>query len=71
MTDTNAAITQLQQQQALMTAALKSLLEGRFIGGLDSIEAYLYALDPTLTGTLDPDPPVSESQIEGYAPPKA
>lgn len=55
--DQNAQITQLQQQQALFTAALQAALEGRWQGA-GSVEAYLYALDPALQGQLSPNPPV-------------
>lgn len=57
MSDTDAQITQLQQQQALFTAALQAALEGRWTGA-GSVEAYLYALDPGLQGTIAPSPPV-------------
>ena len=58
MTDEIAQITQLQQQQALFTQALVAALEGRWTGE-GSVEAYLYALDPTLVGSVVPDPPVT------------
>lgn len=57
MSDTDAQVTQLQQQQALFTAALQAALEGRWTGA-GSVEAYLYALDPALQGTITPSPPV-------------
>ena len=63
MTDTDAQITQLQQQQALTVQALAALLQGRAVGA-DSLEAFLYAIDPALQGTLALDPPVAESQLE-------
>lgn len=56
-------ITQLQQQQALFTQALKSMLEGKWTGD-QSVEAFLYALDPQMTGTLVLDIPVSQSELE-------
>ena len=56
-------ITQLQQQQALFTQALKAALEGRWTGE-SSVEALLYALDPNMTGTLKLDLPVTESDVE-------
>lgn len=58
MTDdqTQAQITQLQQQQMFQTRALKAACEGRWRGE-DSVEAYLYAIDPTLQGQLQPNPP--------------
>jgi len=59
----NAQINQLQTQQSLFTAALKAMLEGRWVGE-NSVEAYLYALDPTSIDTLDYDIPVTESQEE-------
>lgn len=59
---TDSQITQLQQQQALTVQALAALLQGRAVGA-DSTEAFLYAIDPGLQGTLTLDPPVSESQL--------
>ena len=64
----NAQIAQLQQQQALTVSALAALIQGRSVGA-DSMEAYLYAIDPALQGTLSLDPPVAESQLP--EPPKA
>ena len=63
MTEESAEITQLQNQQSLFTQALKAMLEGRWVGE-NSVEAYLYALDPTSIDTLDYDIPVTESQEE-------
>jgi len=63
MTDTDSQITQLQSQQALTVQALAALLQGRSVGA-DSLEAFLYAIDPSLQGTLALDPPVAESQLE-------
>lgn len=62
------AITQLQQQQALFTQSLRAMLEGRWTGDA-SVEAYLYALDPSMTGKLQLDPPVPESEVEPSPPP--
>jgi hypothetical protein len=59
--DTPAQIAQLQQQQALFTAALQSALEGRWTGA-GSVEAYLYALNPNAQGTLQLDTPVTQSE---------
>jgi hypothetical protein len=59
----NAQITQLQTQQMLFTQALKAMLEGRWVGEA-SVEAYLYALDPSMVDTLDLDIPVTESSEE-------
>lgn len=61
--DTAAAIAQLQAQQALFTQIVAAQLQGRWIGA-DSAEALLYALNPNLTGTLELDPPVTESDVE-------
>jgi hypothetical protein len=52
----NARITMLESQQGLFTQALKAALEGRWTGA-NSVEAYLYALNPTMQGTLEVDPP--------------
>jgi len=61
--DQVAQITQLQQQQAIFTQALKAAVEGHWVGA-GSVEALLYALDPTLQGTVTPDPPVTDSEYE-------
>jgi hypothetical protein len=61
--DQNAQITQLQQQQALFTQAMQSMIEGRWTG-VDSVEAYLYALNPNAEGSLNPDTPVTHSEAE-------
>lgn len=61
--DQAAQITTLQQQQGLFTQALKAAVEGRWIGA-NSVEAFLYALDPNMQGTLAPDPPVLDSEYE-------
>jgi hypothetical protein len=61
LTDTTPELTQLQQQQALFTQALKAMLEGKWSAGPDTVEAYLYALDPNMTGTLTLNIPVTES----------
>jgi len=61
--DQGAQITTLQQQQSLFTQALKAALEGHWTGA-GSVEAFLYALDPNLQGSVSPDPPVTESEYE-------
>ena len=61
--DQTAQITTLQQQQALFTQALKAAVEGHWTGA-GSVEAFLYALDPNLQGSVTPDPPVVESEYE-------
>ena len=58
-----AQITQLQQQQALFTQIIAAQLEGHWTGEA-SAEALLYALNPNLTGTLQLDPPITESDTE-------
>ena len=63
MTEQNAEINQLQTQQMLFTQALKAMLEGRWVGE-NSVEAYLYALDPNMVDTLDLDIPITESSEE-------
>jgi len=65
--DQAAQITQLQQQQAIFTQALKAMIEGTWTGA-GSAEALLYALDPTMQGGINPDTPVLHSE---YEPPKA
>jgi len=69
--DVSAQVTVLQQQQAIFTQALKAAVEGHWTGA-GSVEAYLYALDPTLQGTVTPDPPVTDSEYaEDSESPKA
>lgn len=58
----SAQVTTLQQQQALFTQALVAALAGRWTGE-GSVEAYLYALDPGLVGTLSTDTPVVQSEL--------
>jgi len=65
--DQAAQITVLQQQQGLFTQALKAAVEGHWTGA-GSVEAFLYALDPNMQGTVTPDVPITESE---YEPPKA
>lgn len=67
--DIQAQLTQLQQQQALFTQIIKAQLEGMWTGA-GSAEAFLYALDPTMTGQLTLDTPVTQSEY-GTTPPKA
>ncbi len=55
--DLSGRLTTLENQQGLITAALAAALEGRWTGA-DSVEAFLYALNPTLQGTLELNPPV-------------
>lgn len=60
-------ITQLQQQQSLMTAALASILQGIYTGA-GSLEGFVYALDPGLQGTLELDLPVTQSEYDSPKP---
>jgi len=53
----DARITQLQAQQSLLTQALAAALNGQWVGAPPSVEAFLYAIDPSLQGTLTLDPP--------------
>jgi hypothetical protein len=70
MSTSDPTITQLQTQQALFTQALRAMLQGSWAGGPETVEAFLYALDPTLTGTLAYlDVPVTHSEAEDH--PKA
>jgi hypothetical protein len=76
MTDTSqysddqaAQLTQLQQQVALFTQALAAAVSGKWVGA-GSVEAYLYALDPAMQGSVTPDPPVTESEYEAPVDPK-
>lgn len=66
MTEEANLIKQLQDQQALITQIIKAQLEGKWVGE-GSAEAFLYALDPNMTGTLSLDIPITESE---YEPPK-
>jgi hypothetical protein len=65
--DQAAQIATLQNQTSLFTQALKAAVEGRWVGA-GSVEAFLYALDPNLQGTVTPDPPVLESEDAGESP---
>jgi len=68
--DQTAQITTLQQQQALFTQALAAAVSGKWVGAA-SVEAFLYALDPSLQGSVTPDPPVTESAYAEDDDPKA
>lgn len=54
----NARLTTLERQQAYMTNALTAALQGQWVGGADTVEGWLYAINPALQGTLELDPPV-------------
>jgi hypothetical protein len=54
----NARLTTLETQQGLITQALVAALEGHWTGAPPSLEAFLYALNPTLQGQVTSDPPV-------------
>ena len=51
-----AAIAQLQAQQAEQTAALRCALEGRWSEGADSVAGHLKALDPNMA--VEPKAPL-------------
>lgn len=51
-----AALTQLQTQQMYLTRAMKAACEGRWQGE-DSVEAWLYAIDPGMQGQVTPNLP--------------
>jgi hypothetical protein len=61
---TDPVIKQLQDQQALFTQALKAMLQGDWAGGAATVEGFLYALDPNMTGTLSLDVPVTSSELD-------
>lgn len=63
MSETDALIAQLQQQQALFTQIITQQLQGKWTGA-DSVEALLYALNPNIQGTLELDVPVTQSELE-------
>jgi hypothetical protein len=68
---------QLQTQQGCITRALWAADEGRWVAaesGADSVEGWLLALNPTLTGDLEPfspmytvpEPPLDTTDIEWF-----
>lgn len=61
--ETRALLNQLQTQQMYTVRGLANLLQGRPVGA-DSLEAFLYAIDPTLEGTLELNPTVSQSELD-------
>lgn len=54
----NTRLTVLERQQAYLTNALAAALQGQWAGGADTAEAWVYAINPTLQGTLKLDLPV-------------
>lgn len=57
MTEEEAArLNLLQTQQMYLTRAMKAACEGRWQGE-DSVEAWLLAIDPTLQGQIQANPP--------------
>jgi hypothetical protein len=46
----------LERQQAYLTQALAAAVQGKWTGD-GSVEAYLYAINPGLQGTLTLNPP--------------
>jgi hypothetical protein len=67
VSETDALITQLQQQQAIFTQALAAAVQGNWTGA-NSVEALLYALNPNIQGTLELDVPVTQSQFQEELP---
>jgi hypothetical protein len=51
-----AKLSQLENQQAIQTQALRAALEARWVGGADTVAGYVQALDPQLA--LDPKVPL-------------
>jgi len=51
-TDVSARLDTLDRQQVALTEALRAMLEGHWVGEPPSLEAFLYAQDPTLQGTI-------------------
>ena len=67
MSETEAQITQLQQQQAIFTQIIAQQLQGVWtVEG--SVEALLYALNPNFQGTLSLDVPVTQTELETEIP---
>jgi len=67
MSETEAQITQLQQQQAIFTQIIAQQLQGVWTGE-GSVEALLYALNPNIQGTLSLDVPVTQTELETEIP---
>jgi hypothetical protein len=71
---TTPEIAQLQDQQALLTNALRSMLEGDWCGAPPSTQAYVLALDPNLAFTCTPpmlaadQPPVPSLNFDPNTP---
>ena len=67
-------VQQLQDQQSLLTNALRSMLEGTWCGAPPSTEAFVLALDPTLSFTCNPPtlasdaPPAPPHYLASYDP---
>jgi len=61
------AIQQLQDQQALLTQALRAMLEGNWCGAPPSVQAFVSALDPSLSPTCVP--PYRQSDEDAPQPP--
>jgi hypothetical protein len=57
----SARLTQLENQQALLTQALAAALQGNWTGA-GSVEAFLYAISPRMQGQVQANPPT-------YSPP--
>lgn len=52
----SARLTQLENQQALLTQALAAALQGNWTGA-GSVEAFLYAISPQMQGQVQANPP--------------
>lgn len=59
-------IQQLQDQQALLTSALRAMLEGHWCGAPPSVDAFVLALDPDQI--INCTPPVLESDAPPESP---
>jgi len=56
----SARLTQLENQQALLTQALAAALQGNWTGA-GSVEAFLYAISPRMQGQVQANPPTYAS----------
>ena len=48
MDELEARVSQLEQQQAYQTNALRAALEARWMGGADTVDGWVKALDPNI-----------------------
>jgi hypothetical protein len=54
--EVQAKLDQLSQQQAYQTNALRAALEARWMGGADTVDGWVHALDPSIS--TDPKEPL-------------